>query len=118
MVIILKNELIELVTVLGSEKNANGFRTEEHVAKIEVFASVKSVGRMEYYEAVRAGMQVNIIFVVDTDDFRMSEHEVTADGKARKVRASKIIYDGTTYLIHRTFVKDSGLMEITCREVE
>lgn len=114
----MNNKLIELVTVLGSEKDTDGFRTEEHTAKVEVFADIKSVGRTEYYEAVRAGMQVNIIFVVDVDDFKLSEHEIIVDGKTRKVKASKIIYDGTAYLIHRTFVKDSGLMEITCREVE
>lgn len=114
----MNNELIELVTVLGSEKDTDGFQTEEITAKVEVLAGVKSVGRTEYYEAVRAGMQVNIIFVVDADDFRLSEHEITVDGKTRKVKASKIVHDGTTYLIHRTFIKDSGLMEITCREVE
>lgn len=112
------NELIELVTVLGSDKDADGFRTEEKIKKVEVFADIKSVGRTEYYEAVRAGMNVNIIFVVDTDDFKLSEHEMDVDGAIKKVKASKIIHDGTTYLIHRTFVKDSGLMEITCREVE
>lgn len=118
MVIIMCNELIEMITVLGSEKDADGFRTEEKTAKVEVFAEIKSVGRTEYYEAVRAGIQVNIIFVVDEDDFKLSEREITVDGEIKKVKASKIIYDGTTYLIHRTFRKDSGLMEITCREVE
>lgn len=118
MVIIMCNELIELVTVLGSEKNANGFRTEEHVEKAEVFASIKSVGRTEHYEAVRSGMKVNIIFVVDPDDFKLSEREITVDGTSKKVKASKIIHDGTTYLIHRTFITESGRMEITCREVE
>lgn len=112
------NELIELVTVLGSEKDADGFRTEEHTEKVEVFADTKSVGRTEHYEAVRAGMKVNIIFVVDADDFKLSEREMSVDGKTKKIKASKIIHNGTTYLIHRTFVKDSGLMEITCREVE
>lgn len=114
----MNNELIELVTVLGSEENANGFRTEEHTAKVEVFAGKKSVGRTEYYEAARSGMRVNIIFTVDEDDFKLSEHEIIVDGETKKVKASKIIHDGTTYLIHRTFVKDSGQMEITCREVE
>ena len=112
------NELIELVTVIGSEKDADGFQTEEHLAKVEVFAGIKSVGRTEYYEALRAGTRVNIIFVVDADDFKLSEHEITVGGKTKKVKASKIIHDGITYLIHRTFVKDSGRMEITCREVE
>ena len=114
----MNNELIELVTVLGSDKDADGFLTEEHTAKVEVFADIKSVGRTEYYKAVRAGMQVNIIFVVDVDDFKLSEREIIVDGQTKKVKASKIIHDDTTYLIHRTYVKDSSLMEITCREVE
>lgn len=112
------NELIELVTVLGSDKDADGFRTEEKIKKVEVFADIKSVGRTEYYEALRSSMKVNIIFTVDTDDFKLSEHEMNIDGTIKKIRASKIVHDGTTYLIHRTFRTDSGLMEITCREVE
>lgn len=114
----MNNKLIELVTVLGSEEDTDGFRTEEKTEKVEVFAEIKSVGRTEYYEAVRAGMRADIIFVVDADDFKLSEREIIVDGETRKVKASKIIHDGTTYLIHRTFVKGSGLMEITCREVE
>lgn len=114
----MNNELIELVTVLGIEKNASGFRTEEKTAKVTVFAEVKSVGRTEYYEALRAGMQANLIFVVDANDFKLSEHKIIVDGKHKKVKASKIIHDDTIYLIHRTFIKDSNLMEITCKEVE
>lgn len=116
--ITMNDKLIELVTVLKNETDRDGFRTKEHTAKVEVFADIKSVGRTEYYEAVRSGMQVNIIFVVDEDDFKLSEHEIIVNGETKKVKASKIIHDGTTYLIHRTFVKDSGQMEITCREVE
>lgn len=112
------NELIELVTVLDCKKDADGFRTEEKIKKVKVFADIKSVGRTEYYEAVRSGMQVSIIFVVDVDDFKLSEHKVSVDGEIKRIKASKIIHDGTTYMIHRTFVKDSRLMEITCREVE
>lgn len=116
--IIMNNELIELVTVIGNEENKNGFQTEEHVEKVKVFAEVKSVGRTEFYEAVRAGMQVSIIFVIDADDFRLSEHEITVGGETKKVKASKIIYNGTTYLIHRTYRNHYGLLEMTCREVE
>lgn len=116
--IIMNDKLIELVTVIGSEENANGFLTKEHTEKVEVFAGKKSVGRTEYYEAARSGMRADVIFTVDEDDFKLSEREIIVDGKTKKVKASKINYDGTTYLIHRTFIKDSGLMEITCREVE
>ncbi len=118
MVIMMGNELIELVTVLGGDKDADGFQVEEHAEKVEIFADKKSVGRAEYYAAASTGTRVTIMFVVDADDFKLSEREITIDGKTKKVKASKIIHDGTTYLIHRTFCKDSGLMEITCREVE
>ena len=118
MVIMMNNELIELVTVLNSEKDADGFQTEEKTEKVKVFAGIKSVGRTEHYEALRTGVQVSLIFVVDTDDFKLSEHVIQVDGKDKQIKASRIIHNGTTYLIHRTYVKDSGLMEITCREVE
>lgn len=118
MVITMNDELIELVTVLGSEENENGFQTEERVKKVEVFVEVRSVGCKEYYEAVRSGRQASIIFVVDPDDFSLSEHEIIVGGETKKVRASKVIYDGITYLICRTYRNSSGRLEMTCREVE
>lgn len=114
----MNNELIELVTVLGCKKNASGFQTEEKTVKITVFAEIKSVGRTEYYEAMRSGIQASIIFAVDMDDFKLSEREITMDGEKKKVKASKVIYDGTTYLIHRTYRNNFGMLEMTCREVE
>ena len=114
----MKNEVITLVTVLDSKEDADGFRTEEKIKKVEVFADIKSVGRMEYYEAARSGVQASIIFVVDEDDFKLSEHKVSVNEKNKMVKASKIIHNDTTYMIHRTFVKNHRLMEITCSEVE
>lgn len=118
MAIMLNSELIELVTVLDIAEDDSGFGTDEKIVKTEVFAGIKSVGRTEYYEAVRAGVQVSIIFLVDADDFSLSEHIIEVEGKQKKVKASKIIYDGTEYLIHRTYRNNFGMLEITCREVE
>lgn len=113
-----RDELIELVTVLEVKKNGSGFRVGEDIEKTEVFAGVKSVGRTEYYEALRSGIQVSIIFVVDPDDFMLSEREIQADGEAKKIKASRVIYDGTTYLIRRTYRNNFGMLEMTCSEVE
>lgn len=112
------NELIELVTVLNTEDDNNGFQVREDTHSVEVFARVKSVGRTEYYEALRNGIDVKIIFVVDPDDFALSEREISVDGRTKKIRASRVIYDGVTYMIKRTYRNDSGLLEMTCAEVE
>ena len=118
MVTMMRNELIKLVTVLGNTKDKDGFCTEEKTVETEVFADVQSVGRTEYYEAARAGKKATIIFVVDADDYSLSERRLKVDGKEKKVSASKIIYDDTAYLIRRTYKKQGGMLEITCGEVE
>ncbi len=113
-----RDELIELVTVTGHEKGSSGFCIDENIEKVEVFAAVKSVGRTEYYEALRNGTQVSIIFIVDPDDFKLTEREVIVDDEVRKIRASRVIYDGITYLIRRTYQNNFGMLEMTCSEVE
>ncbi len=118
MVIIVNNELIELITVLGNDENNNGFCTSENVERTGIFASTKSANRLEYYEALRAGVNASIIFVVDMDDYKLSEREVNADGQTRKVSASRISYDGAEYLIQRTYRNNFGMLEITCGKVE
>lgn len=113
----MKDKLITLVTVLGEKQDSSGFKTGEETQRIEVFAEVKSVGRSEYYEALRASMKVSIIFAVDPDDFLLSEVEISLkDGNTKKLKASKVEYDGTLYQIVRTYNK--GDLELTCREVE
>lgn len=107
-----------MVTVLGENRDGAGFLTGEETMEIEVFAGIKSVGRTEFYEALRSGMQASIIFCVDMDDFKLSEQEIVVNGETKKVKASRVIYDGTVYLIRRTYRKESGMLEMTCSEVE
>ncbi len=114
----MNNEIITLVTVLGEKRDDDGFLQEEITAEVEIFAGIKSVGRTEYYEAFRSGIQASIIFLVDQDDFKLSEREITVDGKLKKVKASRVVYDGTSYLIRRTFRNNFGMLEMTCSEVE
>ena len=114
----MNSELIELVTVLEITEDDSGFCTSEETAKTEIFAGIKSVGRTEYYEALRSGIEAKIIFLVDMDDFKLSERMIEVDGVQKKVSATRIIYDGTTYLIVRAYRNNFGMLEITCREVE
>ena len=51
MVSIVRNELINLVTVTGKTRDKDGFETGEETLEHEIFAEVKSVGRTEYYDA-------------------------------------------------------------------
>ena len=114
----MNNELVTLVTVLGFIQDSDGFKTEEKTAEVEVFAGIKSVGRTEFYEAMRNGIQASAIFVMDSYDFKLSEHTISVGNVAKKVRASRIIHDGTIYRIARTYRKESGMLEVTCEEVE
>lgn len=113
----MRNERITLITVLAEKRNSSGFKTSEEIQEVEVFAEIKSVGRSEYYEALRTSMEVSIIFVVDLDDFLLSTAEIPLkDGNSKKIKASRVRYEGIEYQIVRTFKNKE--LELTCREVE
>ena len=119
VVTIMRDKRITLITVLEEERDSSGFKTGESTQKVEIFAEEKSVGRREYYEALRASMQVSIIFSVDAEDFQLSVSEIPlSEGKTKKVKASKIEYEGDVYRIVRSYKTDSGTIELTCSEVE
>lgn len=110
-----KNELIQLETVVKKIPTPNRLSVKEETAQTEVFCAVKSAGRKEYYEALRAGKKVSRIFVVDLDDFEMAAR--FADGK--KKMPSRVVYDGVKYLIRREYMREgSAELELTCEEVE
>ncbi|MCM1213312.1 MAG: phage head closure protein [Lachnospiraceae bacterium] len=111
-----KNELIRLETVVGSTRNANGFREKEETAQTEVFCAVKSVTGQEFYDAQRSGTRADIIFVVDRDDLEMASRIVGG----KKIQPSRVIHDGTTYSIIRGYAHEKRPydLELTCEEVE
>ena len=114
----MNNEVIVLVTVIGTEKDASGFKTNEESVNTEIFADVKSVNRMEHYEALRSGINASIIFDVNPDDFELADRNVEIDGKNKRVQASKVCYEERMYRIIRTYKNRSGMLELTCSEVE
>lgn len=109
-----KNELLKLVTVTGTRSDENGFKTEELTVQKEIFCAVKSVGRAEHYEAARSGFIASVIFVVNRDDFETA----IVDMDGRRIKPTKVLYNGTTYLIHRGYAMQYGDLELTCEEVE
>lgn len=114
MVNIVRNELIKLITVTGRTRNRNGFEIGEECQENEIFAEVKSVGRTEYYDALRAGVKTSRIFDVHPEDYQMGC--IVKNNKT--YRPSRVIYEGTEYRIGRTYCKSIDSMEITCEEVE
>lgn len=110
----MNNELIRLLTIAESPDDVKGLGEDEVVKETEIFAHVKSVGRTEYYEALRNGINLSVIFVINPDDFKLADIVV---GK-RKRSASKVVYDGGHFQIKRTYVRDVNVMEIMCERVE
>ena len=110
----MRDKLIQLVTVKGNTKDRDGFVTGEDISTVEIWAEEKSVGRTEHYEAMRDGVRVDTIFSVDPEDFELGT--VIINGK--KKRPTRIIYDGTTYKIERTYKPNIHSLEITCGEIE
>lgn len=120
VVITMNNSLITLITVLGEEKDSSGFKTGEIKKEVEVFAEVKDVGRIEFYEAMRSSIEAKVIFVMDADDYLLSAEKITLkNGKTKELKASKIKYENKEYLIIRTYQNNTtGMLEATCREIE
>ena len=103
----MKNELITLITTV-SERNERGFEVTKDIKSKEIFAAVRSAGVIERYEAERAGINVSIIFIVDTDSYK----EALSEGK----RPDKVEYDGNLYTIYD--VRNKGTyrkLEIVCK---
>lgn len=112
------NERIELITKIGDKKDADGFIKEEIAKKVEIFASVKSVKRNEFYEAARSGIKVNMIFVINPDDYKLGDRTLLINGEEKKVCAQKVSYDNTEYLIKRCYKINNYELELICEEVE
>lgn len=103
----MKNELITLITTV-SERNERGFEVTKEIKSKEIFAEIRSAGVIEKYEAQRAGINVSIIFKVDTDSYK----EALSEGK----RPDKVEFNGEMYTIYD--VRNKGTyskLEIVCK---
>lgn len=77
--------------------------TDESVKK-SVWANKKSVGRTEFYQAREAGIRIDLIFQVHSEDY---DNEKNLD------------YNEVTYNIIRAYQLGEGIYELSCavREV-
>ena len=104
----MNEEAVLIYTVTG--KDADGFPVEQN-EELTVFVREKSATRTEFYEAVRAGIAISIVFEVRQEDWNLTKH-ITANGNP--AYASKVRYDGGTYDIVRTYRNDKSMIELIC----
>ncbi len=101
------NELITLVTTKKT-RNSRGFEESKETVRKEIFAEVRSAGVIEKYGAQRTGIDISMIFKVDTDSYKAA----LSDGK----RPDTVEYDGEEYKIHDVRRKGSyKKTEIVCK---
>ncbi len=110
----MQNEAVSLVTETLTA-DGDGFDSREETLT-EVFAQVKSVRQSEFYEAARDGINVQAVAVVNEDDYQAAV--LTDPDTGRKIKPSKVVYDGTSYKIVRAYRTDKKKTELTLQEVE
>lgn len=92
-------ELLTTETVI----DADGYETQTEIA-VQVFCSVNTgVVRSEYYEAMKAGLQLSVTIEIWEEEYNGAQH---------------IRFDGKKYKVGRTFPTGHGTIEITCSEVK
>lgn len=98
-------------TLLWSSKtkDKDGFQVEEEHS-IDIYVDEKSATRMEFYEAMRAGIDVKLVLETRQEDFELSAHK---EGKSRAY-ARKVKYEGDTYDIIRTYKAGKAMIQIIC----
>lgn len=103
----MEEEAVLLVT--KNTKDEDGFPVAS-VEEIPIFVREKSVMRAEFYEALRAGVQVKTVLETRAEDWEQSKRLVSG----KKEYASQIRYDGEVYNIARTYRKGKSTVEIIC----
>jgi len=92
----------DIVTLLKAETTKDKYGdTIETTEETEVFADRKSVTRQEFYTALTGGIDAKIVFAVRVDDYADQE---------------KLMYNGKTYYVVRTYQKGESLIELVCSD--
>lgn len=77
-----------VLVIITHTKDSDGYPVDVETRR-EVFVTEKSVLRTEFYEAMKAGVQVKTVLELRQEDFDK--------------KATKIIYDHETYTIQRSY---------------
>lgn len=101
----MRDSKITLITKYKADPTATTISSKE----TDVWASKKSVGRTEFYEAYSSNMKPKIIVDILPDEYKRS----IVSQASGPVEPTRIIVDGKEYNILRTFTKNDYSMEIT-----
>jgi SPP1 family predicted phage head-tail adaptor len=91
-------DVLTLRALTTSPDGSTG-KAVQTAATTDVFADVQSVKRSEYYAADAAGQSVDIVFIVNSDEYNGQKEAV---------------HNGTTYTIVRSYQTGQGRTELTC----
>ena len=100
-----RNEVLYLLEETQEKRDAAGFLIEEEETQScqrEVFCSVDSVKRNEFFEAMRSGIRLALVFHIAVDDYQ---------GQAR------LLYDNTKYKIEKTYRLNEYDLELSVSEL-
>lgn len=101
VIIVRYMETAELVSVTET-KDLDGYPILKE-RKNEVFVDIQSVRRIEFYDAMRTGLDLSIVFVVRACDYE----------------GEKLInYENKRYKVERAYTKDGELFELNCSEIK
>ena len=81
----------------------------------EIFASVKSVARNEFYSAYAMGLRLKYIFVIHSWEFSIADYPVTTDQVTTTYHPTHVRYNNELYEIVRTYEVERGQLEITVK---
>lgn len=95
----------DAVCMVSAAKNedASGHYTKELKGKTILCSVCDGVGWTEYYNAAKAGIQLDITVELWPEDYNGEKH---------------LCYDGKLYDIKRTFPSGHGTLFLSCAEVE
>ena len=99
---------IELVT-----QYKDGTTIKEYTK--EIFASIKSVTRNEFYAAYGVGLRLKHVFVIHSWEFSVADYPITTGQTTPTYKPTHIRYDGDLYEIVRTYEVDRGQLEVTVK---
>ena len=100
-----RNEVLYLLEETQEKRGAAGFLIEEEETQScqrEVFCSVDSVKRNEFFEAMRSGIRLALVFHIAVDDYQ---------GETR------LLYENTKYKIEKTYRLNEYDLELSVSEL-
>jgi head-tail adaptor len=92
----------DVITLLSETQAQRGVHDAPEYAERQVYCTVRSVGRNEFYQALALGIQTEIRFILDQSFEYQGER--------------RLLYHDQPYEIIRTYVTEADGIELTARK--